>query len=427
MATDESGSKKRFVSKKFLADRKNVWVEFNALLRGREAVNIGQGFPDFAAPKFLLGELEKIAKDPSVHRSPPLRGVPSLLKAVCQLYSPKLGRVLTEEQVITGIGAYGVLYLAMKSLLRPGDEVIMLEPFFESYTGLIESLDAVPVFVPFTPHQSDGPGSTDEWRIDQEKLERSVSPKSKVFLLNNPNNPLGKALTREEVEVLAAFCARHGLLVVSDEVYEWIVYEGREHVRIAAVQGMFERTLTVCSVGKMFSVTGWKIGWGIGPTELISKLEPVLQGSMNCGCSALQLATGEGIRREAGLLGTSDSYYHQLSAELQEKRNRMFSVLAEVGLSPIKPSGSYFMLFRVPKLSAIAATADSPADSYDVTFCKWMIRELGLATIPVTPFCSKDSQLGDRMVRICFAKQDSTLDAAVLKIRSLKERLDSLS
>ena len=421
-------SKKRFVAKRCQEDRKNVWMMFTALLEGREVVNLGQGFPDFAAPEFLLEALSRKAKDPSAHSLAPSRGHPFLIQAISQLYSPLMGHEIRGDEVVSYIGAYGVLYLALRSMLTAGDEVILLEPAFESYSPLIELCGATPVFVPFEPPQrTEGPTSTEDWRLDEAKLESAVSAKTTLLLLNNPNNPLGKSLSKEEVEMVAGICKKHNLLVLSDEVYEWMTYEGREHVRIAAVEGMWERTVSVLSAGKMFSVTGWKVGWAIGPAHLASRLEGVLQATSYSGCTPLQLAVAEGVQREVGFLGTPNGYLCELRRDLEKKRDALFSVLVETGLSPVKPSGTYFMLLRIPKLAAIVATADTPNEAYDVTFVKWIIKEVGLAVIPVTPFCGKqNSVIGDTLVRLCFAKRDCTLDAAVEKIKLLKQKLDSL-
>ena len=420
-------SKKRFVAKRCQEDRKNVWVLFNALLEGREVVNLGQGFPDFASPQFLLEALGRIAKDPSAHALAPSRGHPSLIQAISQLYSPLMGRDIREEEVVSYIGAYGILYLALRGLLTPGDEVILLEPAFESYSSLIELCGAIPVFVPFEPPKQTGPTSTEDWRLDETKLESAVSAKTTLLLLNNPNNPLGKSFSKEEIEVIAGICKKHDLLVLSDEVYEWMTYEGREHVRIAAVEGMWERTVSVFSAGKMFSVTGWKLGWGVGPAHLASKLEGVLKATSYSGCTPLQLAVAEGVKREVGFLGTQDGYLCELRRDLEQKRDILFSALVETGLSPVKPSGTYFMLLRIPKLVAIIATADTPDEAYDITFAKWTIKEVGLAVIPVTPFCSKQNTvIGDTLVRLCFAKRECTLAAGIEKIKLLKKKLDSL-
>ena len=428
MSSEAKLSKKRFVAKHCEGDRKNVWVEFNALLEGREVVSLGQGFPDFDSPGFLLEALGRVARDPSAHRQSPSAGDPSLIEAVRQFYSPLLRRQLREDEVISSIGAYGVLYLALRGLLRGGDEVILLEPAFESYASLIELCGATPVFVPFDAHNTQGPSSTDDWRLDPAKLESAVTAKTTLLLMNNPNNPLGKSMSAEEIGVVADLCRRHDLLLVSDEVYEWMVYEGRELVRVAAVAGMWERTLSIFSAGKMFSVTGWKLGWAVGPAALIGRLECVLKTTSHHGCTPLQLAVAAGINREAALLSSSGGYLSELRRELERKRDRLFAALAEAGLCPVKPTGTYFMLMRVPKLAAIAATADTPTEAYDITFSKWMIRELGFATIPVTPFCSKKNEvIGDTLVRVCFAKKDSTIEAAIHKIKLLKEKLDTLA
>ena len=428
MSSEAKLSKKRFVAKHCEGDRKNVWVEFNKLLEGREVVSLGQGFPDFESPNFLLEALGRLARDPSAHRQSPSRGDPALIEAVCRFYSPLLRRKLRGDEVVSCIGAYGVLYLALRGLLRGGEEVILLEPAFESYASLIELCGATPVFVPFEPPLTQGPSSTDEWRLDPAKLESAVTAKTSLLLLNNPNNPLGKSMSAEEVGAVADLCRRHDLLLVSDEVYEWMVYEGRELVRVATLPGMWERTLSIFSAGKMFSVTGWKLGWAVGPAALIGRLENVLKSSSHHGCTPLQLAVAEGINREAGLFGTSGSYLSALRRELERKRDLLFTALTEAGLSPVKPTGTYFMLMRVPRLAAIAATADTPTEAYDVTFSKWLIRELGLATIPVTPFCSKKNEtVGDTLIRLCFAKKDSTLEAAIHKIKDLKGKLDSLT
>ncbi|KAI6660531.1 tyrosine aminotransferase [Oopsacas minuta] len=422
-------SKKRFVAEYFQEETDNMWVVFNALSKGRDVINLGMGFPDFASPDFLLVALGRVARDPSSHSISPSRGHPSLIQAICQLYSPVLRHDIEENEVISNFGADGILYIALRALIKPGDEVILLEPAFESYASLIELCGAIPVFVPFTPpHNTTGPSSTDEWRLDPTRLESAVSSSTSLLLLNNPNNPLGKSMSKEEIKIVADLCKRHNLLLLSDEVYEWMTYEGRELVRVAAVEGMWKRTVSVFSAGKMFSVTGWKLGWAVGPADLISRMEEVLKETAYCGCTPLQLAVGEGVKRVAGFMGTSEGYLCELRRDLERKRDTLFTALVEIGLSPIKPSGTYFMMMRIPRLMAILATADTSTESYDFTFVKWMIREVGLAVIPVTPFCGKQNTvIGDTLVRLCFAKKDSTLAAAIVKLKLMKEKLDKLS
>ena len=206
--------------------------------------------------------------------------------------------------------------------------------------------------------------------------------------------------------MVARLCREHKLLVLSDEVYEWMVFDGRAHVRIAALEGMWERTLSIFSAGKLFSATGWRLGWGVGPSELIGRLEEVLLGAGMTGCTPVQHAVAEVLRREAKLSGTADSYLCQLRAELEVKRDRLYSAMKDLGLSPIRCTATYFLLLEVPIIQEIADTADPLDQAYDVTFSLWMCREFGLSTIPVSSFCTQPPGIPDRFIRLCFAKQD---------------------
>ncbi|KAM9000562.1 kynurenine--oxoglutarate transaminase 3 isoform X2 [Sarcophilus harrisii] len=356
------------MSKKFKNARRieglgsNVWVEFFNLSAHPSIVNLGQGQPDISPPAHIKEELAKVSAIDSMN------------------------------QYTRGF-------------------VIIVEPFFDCYEPMIKMAGAIPVSLPLRLKPTKGKDWTSaSWILDLEELESKFSSKTKALIINTPHNPTGKIFSKEELQGIADLCIKYDIICISDEVYEWLVYTGRKHTKIATLPGMWERTITIGSAGKTFSVTGWKLGWSIGPKNLIRQMQIVQQNVIYTCATPLQEALARAFWYEIKQLNDPQCYFYSLPRELEGKRDRIIQLLQKIGLNPIIPEGGYFVIADVSVLN-IDLSEMKEDGCYDYKFVKWMIKNKKLSAIPVTAFCSKYKKEFEKYVRFCFIKQDSTLDA----------------
>lgn len=387
-----------------------VFAEFTALAIETGAVNLGQGFPNFAAPDFIKRAAQQaVAAD--LNQYARSAGHPRLVKAVAAVYSPLFGRDLDPmTEIVVTDGATEGIFATIQALVEPGDEVILIEPFYDSYPASVIMAGGVPVYVPLRP----APDQAGAWQLDRDELAAAFSPRTRLLILNTPQNPLGKVFTRAELEMIAGLAQAHDICVLSDEVYEWMVYPGSpyaaDHVRIATLPGMWDRTITLGSAGKTFSVTGWKIGWAICPPHLARALFAAHQWIPFAVATPLQEAVAVALEHAPGA-----DYFAWLSSMYQAKRDKLFTVLQEVGLHPIKPDGSYFILFDTAHLDVPFA----PGSRRDYAVCRWFTRHVGVAAIPPSPFYSEAHQsLTDNLARFTFCKTDDLLDEAARRLQT---------
>ena len=365
-----------------------IFTEMSALAERTGSINLGQGFPDEDGPAAVI-EAAVAALRAGHNQYAPLPGVPALRVAIADHQRRRYGLEHdpdTEVQVC--FGATETITAALLGLCDPGDEVVALDPFYDSYRAGAALAGARLVGVPLHPPA---------WRFDPADLAAAVSERTRVLLLNTPHNPTGRVLDRSELEAIAAVCRERDLIAISDEVYEHLVYDG-EHVPLATLPGMAERTLTVSSIGKTFSVTGWKTGWACGPAELVAAVRGAKQFMTFAGGTPLQHAA-------AVALGIAEEHGARLAAALKAKRDRLCTGLERAGFDVLRPAATYFV------------NVDVGEDA--VAFCRELPERAGVVGIPTAVF-SGDPERVRTLVRFAFCKRDEVIDEAARRLAGLR-------
>ncbi|KAJ8936809.1 hypothetical protein NQ314_012163 [Rhamnusium bicolor] len=404
--------------KRYEGSEKSVWVEYIQLALEYKPLNLGQGFPDYPPPEYITNALSKVANGENYMVHQYTRGF-----HFQNFIQKKIGREINPEtEILTTLGAYEALFSTITGHVDEGDEVIIIEPFFDCYEPMVRYAGGIPRFIPLRSKDvSNSRPSSADWVLDKDELAGLFNNKTKAIILNTPNNPLGKVFTEQELIHIADLCKKWNVLCISDEVYEWIVYKPNKHIRIATLPGMWERTITIGSAGKTFSVTGWKLGWAYGPANLMVNLQMIHQNSVYTGVTPIQEAAAIGFEKELKRLDDDESYFVSLARELESKRNFMANFLSDVGMKPIVPEGGYFMIADWSPLES-KVDLNSEKDKYkDYRFTKWMTKNIGLQGIPPTAFYSKPNKsLAENLVRYCFIKKDQNLEEAASILRKWK-------
>ncbi|KAH8242808.1 hypothetical protein KR032_002311 [Drosophila birchii] len=417
-ATTCSNMDKFDLPKRLQGSTPSVWNEYIALAMQYKPLNLGQGFPDDAAPEYVTHSLADIAKDenPLLHQYTRGYGHVRLVQALSKLYSGLVSKELNPlTDILITSGAYEALYSTIMGHVDVGDEVIIIEPFFDCYEPMVKMAGGVPRFIPLKLRKTEGTGpiSSADWVLDDAEFEKLFNSKTKMIILNTPHNPIGKVFNRKELERIAELCRKWNVLCVSDEVYEWLVFDGAEHIRICTLPGMWDRTITLGSAGKTFSVTGWKIGWAYGPAQLIRNLQMVHQNSVYTCPTPLQEGVARSFEVELARLGKPESYFLSLPRDLKQKRDYMAKFLSDAGMRPTIPEGGYFMLADWSPLADKVDLSSEPDKHRDYKFTKWMTKNMGLQGIPPSAFYSEPNKpLGEDFVRYCFIKKQENLDKA---------------
>jgi len=403
-----------------------VWSEFGALASelGDNVINLGQGFPDFEPPAFVrAAAVNAIALDCHQYTRP--AGHPPLVQLLAKRYSNHLGRSVDPmKEVAVTVGCSQALYVAMQCLVRPGDEVVLLEPFFDLYVGQIRMAGGIPKYVALRAQAQSG------WEIDFEALEAALTPDTRVLVLNSPHNPTGKVFSESEMLRIAEMVQKWPkLTVVSDEVYKYTVHgeDAGPHVHFAGLPGMFDRTLTLSSAGKTFSVTGWQIGWIVGPERLVRDVHIALPFLQFCASTPMQQALVEVLEKADEPYGDSASYYDWLCVRYRHKAALLAQALSASGLPVVASQGGYFLTVDVSNVDVPKKYLEetSPAISpvtKDWAFCRWLALEHGVLSIPVSPFFSAERRAdgsSGSFARFAFCKSDKTLERAAARLRSI--------
>ncbi len=363
----------------------SIFEHMSGLARAHEAVNLGQGFPDFGWPEDVVAAAA-VALTGAASQYPPMRGIPALREAVAAHYRGHHGLDLSADNVIVTSGATEALASSLIALIEPGDEVVLFQPLYDAYLPMVLRAGGMPRLVRLTP-----PG----WRITEEALAETFTPRTRLVVFNNPHNPTSRMFDAEELGLLAAACVRSGALALSDEVWEHVAFDGRRHIPLASLPGMAERTVKVGSAGKIFSLTGWKVGWIVAPGALSETLAKAHQFVTFTTAPNLQSAVAYG-------LGKSDDYYDAMRAGFAASRDRLASGLEQAGFAVLPAEGTYF----VP----VDLTASGIGLS-DREFCERAVVEAGVAAIPLSALYAEDPVTN--VVRLCFAKREETLAAGI--------------
>ncbi|TWE13120.1 pyridoxal phosphate-dependent aminotransferase [Rudaeicoccus suwonensis] len=368
-----------------------IFGEMSALAARTGAINLGQGFPDTDGPAEVLAAAHA-AIDSGGNQYPPAIGLPRLRQAIVEhqrrFYDVRLD---ADSQVLVTVGATEAIASAILALCEPGDEVVTFEPYYDSYAACIALAGAV---------RRTSMLRFPDFAVDEESLRAAFSARTRLVLLNTPHNPTGKVFSPTELALIADLAREHDAIVVTDEVYEHLIFDSIQHVPMATLPGMFERTLTISSGGKTFSTTGWKVGWLTGPEALVRACLTVKQFLTYVGSGPFQPAIAVG-------LGLDDSYFRQVAQDLQRKRGLLTQGLVDAGLSVSSPAGTYFVIADAAALGATDA----------VEFC-WRLPELyGVVGVPVSVFCD-DKDAARTLVRFAFCKRDEVLTEAVRRLSS---------
>ncbi|HEX7345443.1 MAG TPA: aminotransferase class I/II-fold pyridoxal phosphate-dependent enzyme [Candidatus Limnocylindrales bacterium] len=385
----------RTISRKAESFTESVIREMNRVAVMHGAVSLAQGFPDFACPPELKRAVAE-AVDADINQYAITWGSKPLRDAIAEStprHFPGFGEIDPETQVTVTCGATEAMIAAMLGLLDPGDEVVIFEPYYENYGPDAILSGAVPRYV--TLHEPD-------WSIDPDELRRAFGPKTRGLVLNSPHNPTGKVFSRDELELIASLCVEHDVIAFTDDIYEHLVYEG-EHIPLATLPGMADRTVSIHSMSKTYSVTGWRIGWTIASPELSVGIRRV-HDFLTVGAAApLQQAAVTALR-------FPETYYDDLVEGYRERRDVLVPALKAAGFRVHEPRGAYYVMTDIRDLA-------EPGES-DVTFAHRLIREPGVAAVPGSSFFSRP-ELGRTKLRFAFPKRIETLEAAAERLSTL--------
>ncbi len=372
----------------------SIFSEMTRLATEHNAVNLSQGFPDFPGPDWVKqAAVEAIGAD--MNQYAPSPGLPRLRQAIAAKIRRHYGLDYNPDSEVTVVtGATEGGYATVSALVQPGDEVIIFQPFYDAYPPNVLMAGGVPRYV--TLHAPD-------WHYDAAELEATFSPRTKAIIVNTPHNPTGKVYSRAELEHIAALCQQYDALAITDEVYEHLLFDGQQHISLASLPGMRERTVTLNSTGKTFSMTGWKIGYITTTPELTEAIRRTHQFITFCTATPFQVAMAAGIEQ-----AEQSDYYAQYVATYTAKLEKMMAGLREAGLTPMRPQGTFFVM---------ADTSEFGFED-DVAFARYLTTQVGVACIPPSAFYAAGQKDEARhLARFCFAKTDPTLDEAATRLQ----------
>jgi N-succinyldiaminopimelate aminotransferase len=377
----------------------NVFAAMSALAARLDAVNLGQGFPDEDGPPAMLAAAQKAIAD-GINQYPPGPGIAPLREAIAAQRKRRYGMDFhPETEVLVTVGASEAIAAAVLGLVEPGSDVLLIEPAFDTYAPVIAMAGCNRVTVSLVP---DGRG----FALDVDALRAALTPRTRAMIVNSPHNPTGMVLSDRDLRALAEFAVEADLLVISDEVYEHLVYDDKRHLPLATYPGMADRTVTISSAAKMFNCTGWKIGWACGTPELIAGVRAAKQYLSYVGGAPFQPAVAYALNHE-------DAWVGQLRDSLQAKRDKLAAALTELGFEVHDSAGTYFLCADPRPLGFSDSTS----------FCAELPARAGVAAIPMSAFCDPSTEHAGawkHLVRFAFCKRDETLDEAIRRLAVLR-------
>ena len=389
-------------SKKATQFTESVIREMTRLNELYGGVNLSQGFPDFPAPA-AIKEAACAAINADVNQYAVTWGARPLREAVAREFTRRYGlEVVPDEQVTVCCGSTEAMMATMIAIIDPGDEVVIFEPFYENYGPDAILSGATPRYVTLhEPEAAAAPGTPhSDWWFDPAELAAAFNDKTTAIIINTPNNPTGKVFSKDELEMIATLCRKWDAIAISDEIYEHIIYDGRQHVPIATIEGMADRTITLNGLSKTYSVTGWRVGWTISPPSLTGAIRKV-HDFLTVGAAAPLQAAG------AVALSLPDDYYAKLAAGYQQRRDVLVEILERHRFICYKPFGAYYIMTDISTFGF--------AD--DVEFARYLVKDVGVAAVPGSSFYK--TQAGRTKLRFCFCKRDETLQEADQRLEKL--------
>lgn len=365
-----------------------------------DAINLSQGFPDFDPPKEIMDALAKSAYA-GPHQYSITFGAENFREALARKQGKAIGRTINpEEEIVVTCGGTEAMMCAMMTVCNPGDKVLVFSPFYENYGADAILSGAEPIYIPLVPP---------EYKFDPQLIEDGFKQGAKAIIVCNPSNPCGKVFTREELELIGKAALKYDAFVITDEVYEHMVYAPHHHTCMASLPGMYEHTITCNSLSKTYSITGWRLGYLIGPAQVIEAAKKV-HDFLTVGAAApLQEAATVG-------LNFPESYYEELLEKYTKKRERFLSGLDSIGLKHNVPQGTYFVMIDISDFLAL----EQFQGYTDMEFCEWMIQNIGVAAVPGSSFFKEEV---NHLIRLHFAREEATIDEAISRLGKLRELL----
>jgi aspartate/methionine/tyrosine aminotransferase len=399
MNPSESGmaqAARRMLSAKAEQFTESVIREMTRLAMKHGAVNLSQGFPDFAAPAEIKEAARQAIAD-DINQYAITWGAKPLRDAIVEKFERTQGvRYDPEREITICCGSTEAMMSTMLAIINPGDEIVVFEPFYENYGPDAILSGATPRFVKL---------KTPDWTFDEKELTAAFGPRTKAIILNTPNNPTGKVFSRGELEFIRDLCARWNAFCITDEIYEHILYDGAEHISMACIDGMRDRTIVINGMSKTYSVTGWRVGWALAPPEATQSIRKV-HDFLTVGAAAPLQQAG------AIALKSPQSYYEKLAKDYTVRRERLLKILASAGFTVFKPRGAYYIMTDISRFGF----------PDDVAFAKYLVEKVGVAVVPGSSFYN-DARDGASQVRFTFCKKESTLAAAEERLLHLPELL----
>ena len=372
-----------------------IFEHMSSLARAHDAINLGQGFPELPEPPELIQAAQAALAERS-NQYPPMRGLPELRSGVADYYHRTQGLEFSADNVVVTSGGTEALAATLLALIAPGDEVVLVQPLYDAYLPLVQWAGGTAKLISLTPPH---------WTLPLDALVAAIGPKTRGIVLNTPNNPVGTMLTRAELEVVGALALAHDLWLLCDEVWEATVFDGTPHVSPLAIPALADRAIKVGSAGKIFSMTGWKVGWAVAAPDLVARIAARHQYLTFTTSPALQWAAAAG-------LALPQAWFDGHRARYAALKSRLVSALAAAGFAVLPASGTWFITLDL-------AASGLPAD--DAVLAERLVREAGVAAIPVSAFYAQAAETG--YLRLCFTKDEAMLDEAVRRLAQFRSGL----